>query len=126
MIPTSDAYKVIVQTPGHSSVCRAQVLLNDIVVAELNVHDGQVDFDRNANVVRRFDCLLTDPTGALTPQGVTDILAPFGTVIKLSRGVKIPHIDRVSVIVDSQADWAAGTRVGTSAADDGSLVLGTT
>ena len=123
MIPTSPEFKQAIQGP-HTAVARVDVVVDDAFVRTLEVHSGSVDSDRNSNILRRFNCSVSDPYGDLTPQGIKDLLAPFGTILKLYRGVKLQKIDRVSRVYDTQAQWAEGTRDGTSAADDGSLVLG--
>lgn len=125
MIPVTDAFKVICQQP-HTAISRVDVYFNDVFVRSLDVHAGSVDADRNAAIMRRFDCRVSDPNGDLTPQGIRDLLAPFGTVLKLYRGVEIPLIDRASSIFDTQGQWDDGDMAGVVATADGRIVLGTT
>jgi hypothetical protein len=123
MIPVSDDYKKLTQKP-HTAISRMDIIQENVVVATLYPHSGQVDTDRNAAVMRRFDARISDATGELTPSGIKDLLAPFGTIVRLYRGLKIPLVTSVSDLDDSNAQWNEGTRVGTSA-ESGDLVLGT-
>lgn len=124
MIPTSDEYKVLTQQP-HEATSRVDVYFNDVYVRSLDVHDGSVDADRNAAVVRRFDCKVSDPDGTLTPQGIRDLLAPFGTVLKIYRGINIPTVTKVRQTFDTTGEWNAGTRDDTIGYN-GVLMLGNT
>jgi hypothetical protein len=67
---------------------------------------------------------VADATGELTPAGLRDELAPFGTIIKIHRGVVVPTIAQNVAIFDVAADWNTGTRSGTSIAENGDPVLG--
>lgn len=123
MIPVSDAFKALCQKP-HEAISRMDIIQNNVVVATLYPHSGQVDTDRNAAVMRRFEARISDVDGTLTPSGIQDLLAPFGTIVRLYRGLKIPLVTSVFDLDDTNATWNEGTRVGTSA-ESGDLVLGT-
>lgn len=125
MIGTSDAFKSAVST-AHEHVAFAEVVQDNAVIRTLPVHSGSVDADRSNRILRRFECALADADGALTPEGIRDLLAPFGTTVRLHRGVRIPTVTTITVVDDSPADWAAGTRIGTVANAEGDLVLGNT
>lgn len=122
MIRTSSQFQQVVQGPHHHTA-RIEVVRDDVVVRTLDAHDGSVDADRNNAIMRRFACKVSDPTGELTPEGIRDLLAPFGTILRFYRGVKIPVIVQVVVVKDTSADWTGGTRSNT-VADNGDLVLG--
>lgn len=121
MIGTSKEYQEITQGPHHS-VALVEVYQNDKLVKILAAHDGAVDADKNNAILRRFDAKVTDPTGALTPEGIRDLLAPFGTIIKLYRGVKIPVVIQVFQIFSTDAAWNTGT-FNRTAADNGDLII---
>ena len=123
MIGTSPEFQVAVRGP-HLHVARVDVVRDGAVVRTLDVHRGSVDADRSNRILRRFDAQVADAAGELTPAGIRDLLAPFGVVLRLYRGVRIPVVTRLSAIDDTQAQWAAGTRSGTSADPGGDLVLG--
>lgn len=124
MIGVSTEFRAAVSGP-HEHVALVEVEQDGAVVRTLAVHDGSVDADRSNRILRRFTAAVSDPAGELTPAGIRDLLAPFGTVLRLYRGVRIPQVVRVTDVDDVQAQWAEGTRVGTSATDGGDLVLGT-
>lgn len=121
MIPTSDAFKEISSSP-HTAISKMEVYYNDALVAVLFPHEGQVDTDRNAAIIRTFDCKLSDPDGTLTPHGIRDLLAPFGTVVKLYRGLKTPQLISVIRLDTSDADWNTGTLMFTRA-EFGDLII---
>lgn len=54
----------------------------------LMVTAGSVTIDQTADTRRSCSVTVVDPTGALTPLSSTSPLAPFGSVLKLYRGVK--------------------------------------
>lgn len=93
------------------------------MVRTLAVHSGSVDADRAGRILRRFDAVVADPTGELTPAGIRDLLAPFGTELRLYLGVQVPIVVRVTYVADTDADWNAGTP-DDMVADGGDLVLG--
>lgn len=121
MIPVSDDYKRVTQSP-HDAIARVDIYLNDVFIMSLPIHDGSVDSDRNADIRGRFDCKISDPTGSLVPKGIRDILAPFGTVLKIFKGVRIPVIIQVTQVFNTDADWNSGTKTRT-AADNGDLII---
>lgn len=124
MLPCSEAFKRVVQRP-HTSVGRLDVVENGVVLASLYPHSGDVTVDRYSQIRSRLSCRVADPKRRLTPLGMRDLLAPFGRLLKLFSGVLIPGVEHVTNRVDTQAGWTACTRVGTVAASDGALVLGT-
>lgn len=97
------------------------------MVLTLPIHDGSVTVDRTQEIRGSFDAKVTDPDRTFVPENITDILSPLeGEICRIYRGALIPHVERVSDIDDTQTDFSEGTRDGTLAADDGSLVLGIT
>lgn len=124
MILVSDDFADEVRRP-HMSVARVEVVRDDSVVRTLAVLAGSVEADRSGRILRRFSASLADPTGELTPSGIRDLLAPFGTILRMYRGVRIPVVNTTTQITDSAAQWGLGTRVGTIAHASGDLVLGT-
>ena len=123
MIGTSPEFQAIVRST-HSHIARVDVIRDGAVIRTLSAHGGSVDADRAGRILRRFDCVLADPTGELTPAGIRDLLAPFGTELRLYRGVRIPIITKLTQVTDTEAEWDAGTRVGTVGDSNGDLVLG--
>lgn len=109
---------------AHEHRALVEVVRDGAVVRTLAVVRGSVDADRSGRILRRFDAVVTDPTGELTPAGIRDLLAPFGTELRLYRGVRVPDQTHLVDIFDTQAQWDTGTRSGTVADSVGDLVLG--
>lgn len=109
---------------AHEHRALVVVVRDGAVVRTLAVVRGSVDADRSGRILRRFDAVVTDPTGELTPAGIRDLLAPFGTELRLYRGVRVPDQTHLVDIFDTQAQWDTGTRSGTVADSVGDLVLG--
>lgn len=103
-----------------------EVVRDGAVIRTLDAHDGRVDADRTNRILRRFTAKVADPTGELTPEGIRDLLAPFGTEVRGYSGVLIPEIQTLIDTDDTAAQFAEGTRVGTVADAAGDLVLGNT
>ncbi|HEY2088689.1 MAG TPA: hypothetical protein VGH54_22040 [Mycobacterium sp.] len=80
--------------------------------------------------MRSFEVELADPAGTLTPEGMSSMLAPFGTRMQLYRGVRISSVDVQSVFYGSAASWVpSGSSTGVLCStlidpSDGSLTLG--
>lgn len=125
MIGHSEELARTVRGP-HTSVALVEVVRDGAVIRTLAVHHGEVDGDRSNRILRRFSAKVADPTGELTPAGIRDLLAPFGTELRLYRGALIPGVQTFTDVDDTAAQWADGTRVGTVADAAGDLVLGNT
>lgn len=69
---------------SHAIAARAEVWYAGEKQADLSLSDGTISADR-AGVVRRTFTGIVDP--AQTPSTTTDLLNPFGTVVKLWRGI---------------------------------------
>lgn len=123
MIGTSAGFQTQVKG-SHVAVIKLDVVQNGAVVLTLNVHGGQVDADRTAAQLRRFTADVADPDGTLTPAGVRDALAPFGTLVRVYRGVRVPAITETGQTFVAQADWLTGTFDHTIATVGGALQLG--
>lgn len=123
MIGVSEQFQRAVKGP-HQHVALVEVVQNGAVVRTLAIHAGAVDADRSNRILRRFTASVADPTGELTPASIRDLLAPFGTVLRIHRGVRIPVVTRLVDIDETAARWAEGTRVNTVADAGGDLVLG--
>ena len=124
MIGTSDAFNTGVRT-SHQAACQVDVTDPDgVVVATLPVHGGAVDADRTAAQWRRFTADVADPDGSLTPQTMRDKLTPFGTQVRVYRGVFIPNVQTVAQDYQTAAAWNTGTRVNTVTTPGGALQLG--
>lgn len=108
---TSAAFKSAVVT-DHVAICRVDVIQNNKVVAQLAVHSGSVKADRTAAQMRSFDVEVSDPTGALTPNGISALLAPFGTLLRLYRGVRIENVQTLAAFYNTQASWSVVTTFG--------------
>jgi hypothetical protein len=124
MIPVSPAFADQVRRP-HTSIARVEVVRDDVVVRNLAVLSGTVEADRSGRILRRFSASVADPMVEFTPAGIRDLLAPFGTILRMYRGVRIPVVNVTTQITDSTAQWNAGTKSGTIAAASGDLELGT-
>lgn len=125
MIGTSDGFRSAVST-AHEHTALIEVVRDSAVVRTLAAHSGSVDADRSGRILRRFSAAVADAEGELTPAGIRDLLAPFGTLLRIHRGVRVPVVVAVRAVDDTQVDWTAGTRVNTVANLSGELVLGNT
>lgn len=123
MIGCSAEFKALV-VKSHVPKTTAEVWRHGQFIRFLDVHAGAVDADINNTIMRRFTASVSDPDGQLTPSNLSDLLSPFGTIIKLFRGVSIPIITKISVITTTQVDWTGGQRNGTIGNSNGDLVLG--
>lgn len=108
MLGTSGEYDQLIVTT-HQYRARVDVVREGVVIRTLAVHAGGVDIDRNNKIVRRFNASVSDPTGELTPAGIRDLLAPFGTEILPWRGLSVPQeVENVS-LNETADDWNSGT-----------------
>lgn len=123
MIGTSVGFQREVQQ-SHVAAAKVDIIQNGTIVLTLAVHGGSVDADRTAAQLRRFTAQVADPDGSLTPEGLRDKLAPFGTLAKVYRGVRVPAITETGDIFVTQADWNTGTHDHTVATAGGALQLG--
>jgi len=123
VIGTSEAFQAAVRGP-HTAVCKVEVVRDGAVVATLDVHDGSVDADRSAAQLRRFTAEVADPRGELTPRYLRDMLTPFGTQVRLFRGVLLPGVRTVSHEFAGTADWVTGLSNNIITTGDGALELG--
>lgn len=126
MIGTSDQFRAEVKK-SHQAVCRMDIIQNGQVVMTLPVFDGSVTADRTSAQMRQFSASVADPDGTLTPADMNAVLAPFGTRVKLYRGVRIPNIVTIADLDNTVVTWADGTNNGTVADPaTGDLILGFT
>lgn len=86
MWDVTDAFKARV-VESHAICTRCEVFQDQTWIADLEISDGQVTMDYNAERQRRCQITLGDPTGSLTPRTLSDMLATAGNEIKLYRGV---------------------------------------
>jgi hypothetical protein len=109
---TSAAFQGAVVT-SHQAVCRVDVLQNGKVVKEgLAVHSGSVKADRTAAQMRSFDCEVSDPDGTLTPDGISALLAPFGTRLQIYRGVRIENVQVLAAFYNTTNSWTTMSTFG--------------
>lgn len=108
---TSDAFQAAVVT-DHTAVCRVDVIQDSKVVRSLNVHAGSVQADRTAAQMRSFTVDVSDPDGTLTPNGISALLAPFGTRLQLYRGVRIENDQTVSALYNAPSSWTTVSSFG--------------
>lgn len=99
----------------HNAAFLVEVEREGVIVRTLDVHAGVVDANRAAAHLRRFSASVADPTGELTPVGIRDVLAPFGTVIRMYRGVRHTEITQARQVDDLASEWATGAHVSTTA-----------
>lgn len=109
----------------HTVTGYLDVVEDDVVLATLLSVSGGVDADKYANIVRRINCVLQNEDGKYTPNGMRDLLAPFGRVIHAYGGVVIPRTNQLLAVTNTRDGWLLADRDGTSVTDDGALVLGT-
>lgn len=124
----SAAFGSIVKA-SHTAVCKVDVIQNDKIVRQLDVHGGSMTADRTAAQLRSFEVKVSDPDGTLTPASMASLLAPFGTRLQLWRGVQIPDVTITSTFHNTQPSWVSTTPTGVNngtvgSATDGALVMG--
>lgn len=122
MITTSAAYQKHVQA-SHTKDFRADLEQDGVIVAQMEPIAGEVNIDRTA-IHRRTVRATLAGFKALIPGGAGDLLAPGSALLRPYVGVKIPVINHVSRLDDTQAQWSEGTHVDTVATPDGRLTLG--
>ena len=113
----------------HTAVQQVDVIQDGKVVEQLSVHAGAVSADRTAAQMRTFQIEVSDPTGTLTPEGMTSMLAPFGTRVQLYKGVRISNVEVEAVFYGTATSWVpSGTSTGTLSSvkvdTDGTITLG--
>lgn len=108
---TSAAFDAAVVT-DHQAICHVDVVRDGKVIRELVVHSGSVKADRTAAQMRSFDVEVSDPDGDLTPEGISALLAPFGTRLQISRGVRIGNVQTQVSFHNTAASWSVVTPFG--------------
>lgn len=122
----SSAFDATAKKP-HQAISRVDVIRNGKVVDRLDVHAGAVTADRTAAQMRSFQVEVSDPTGTLTPEGMSSELAPFGTRVQIWRGVRIKSTETADVLYNAAFSWAplsTGVMNGVKIDTDGGLILG--
>lgn len=71
---------------SHRVVSKVEVLQSNVVVRELQVSDGNLTIQDEA-IRRRCTLTLQDYDGTITPAQASDLFAPYGTEVKLYRGI---------------------------------------
>lgn len=113
---------------SHVAVARVDVIQDDKVVAQLDVHGGEVTADRTRSNPRDFEIDAVDTDGTLTPEDMTSLLSP-GTRIQLWRGVRLDDVDLRMQMNDADAGWdvsnlSTGVMNSVTTNSDGELTLG--
>lgn len=73
---------------GWQIATRVDVLsLGQVIYSPLAVESGHVTIDRTANYRRSCVIKIVDPSGALTPKQMGDLLSPYGNELALYRGL---------------------------------------
>lgn len=108
---TSDAFDAAVVT-SHQAISRVDVVRDGKVIRQLAVHSGSVKADRTAAQMRSFDVEVSDPDGTLTPDGISAVLAPFGTRLQLYRGVRIENVQTQVAHYDTASSWTVTSTFG--------------
>lgn len=83
---------------SHQPTLRAELWYAGAKVENLNIANGTVSADRGS-VVRRTADLTIDPGQA--PQSLTDRMGPYGSIVKIWRGVRFPD----NSVLDRQIFW---------------------
>lgn len=99
-------------THSHTAISQVDVIQNGKVIRSLAVHSGSVKADRTAAQMRSFDVEVSDPDGTLTPNGISAMLAPFGTRLQIYRGVRIENVQTVVSFHNTKASWDVVTTFG--------------
>lgn len=73
---------------SHEVVSYVDVTTHDNRTFRLTATDGSVNIDRTADIRRRCTVSCVDPDGTITPVNAESILTPFGTELRLYRGVR--------------------------------------
>lgn len=108
---TSDAFKASVVT-DHQAISKVDVVRDGKVIRTLAVHSGSVKADRTAAQMRSFEVEVSDLDGTLTPDGISALLAPFGTRLQLYRGVRIQNVQTLVSFHNTQSSWSVSTEFG--------------
>jgi hypothetical protein len=114
---------------SHTAVISADAIQNGQVVATLEPHAGSVTADRTAAQMRTFQFEIIDRDGTLIPEGMTSLLAPFGTRLQLYRGVRLGANTQAGLSYPYTNAWTPLTPTGQMvsvklAPGDGALTLG--
>lgn len=86
MLVSTDAFLAEVRK-SHTVVSYVDVITHDNRTFRLDATDGSVTGDRTADIRRRCTASCIDRTGDITPINAESILTPFGTDLKVYRGV---------------------------------------
>lgn len=122
MIGHTPEFAELVRT-SHEHRARVRVFRSGAEIRWLRAHAGYVEMDRNNKFVRRFTATVADPEGELTPEGLRDLLAPFGTYIKIDKGMNIPVWKEEVLLVEVAEDWDAGQKFGMKVNESGYLEM---
>lgn len=116
--PVSERFKRALRL-SHDAVTRVEVWRDGVNITPaggLPVASGDVTIDEGSKVRRSISLLVADPD--LDPDDAEDLLAPFGTELRVWRGVRMTEGDVEEVPVgvfriDSakRAGWASGVQV---------------
>ena len=89
MWPVSERFRAAVRQ-SHTVVVSAAAYFDDSLVADLFPTGGRVSIDSRRAVRRTLSLDLVDADGSLVPGpgGTTGVLSPFGTEVKVFRGVR--------------------------------------
>jgi hypothetical protein len=89
MLGHSSAYADLIGS-SHTVVTKADLMLDGAVIyPDLPVTGGQVTVDRTAQVLRVASISLVDVYGDLVPDSPFQSLTPYGTEVKLYRGLQL-------------------------------------
>lgn len=97
---------------SHQAISQVDVIQNGKVIRQLAVHSGTVKADRTAAQQRSFDVECSDPSGDLTPNGISALLAPFGTRLQIYRGVRIENVETVVSFHNTASSWSVVSTFG--------------
>lgn len=88
MLPVSEKFLATVKR-DHTMVCKAEIIsFNGDPMATLNMTGGRTLMDYDAKIVTSGNIDAVDEAGDLTPKSNQDILSPFLSEVRVSRGVQ--------------------------------------
>jgi hypothetical protein len=120
-IPTTPEFQETVAGP-HTAKHRLDTELNGAVVKEFKPTKGSVTVD-NGQTIRRH-CSFELVSEDYNLQTAADLFNPLtGVILRPYSGVEIPSVLRLSIVVDTEAQWNEGTLTDILVTPEGSITI---